>query len=208
MMKQVAQWLWLWGGECVMPPAARKQQLVFGNAGINSLLCIAQTGLVSRCAFPCQPTLHFIHWCSTLSPRHPAAARADADHASRRTHDRSPVPLAALPPGVRPTCSAASSPVRPRPRGRRHSCCLRQVVLAQPGLQQLLLGAGYHRSWSAAGRRRACRFRFLYLVTSRVLGMPAADTSRHLRRQVLGEPVLGAPHQRGSSQAVGRIDGE
>ena len=108
-----------------MPPAARKQQLVFGNAGINSLLCIAQTGLVSRCAFPCQPTLHFIHWCSTLSPRHPAAARADADHASRRTHDRSPVPLAALPPGVRPTCSAASSPVRPRPSRRRHSCCLR-----------------------------------------------------------------------------------
>jgi hypothetical protein len=27
--------------------------------------------------------------------------------------------------------------------------------------------------------------------------MPAADTSRHLRRQ-----VLGAPHQRGSSQAL------
>jgi hypothetical protein len=35
-----------------------------------------------------------------------------------------------------------------------------QVVLAQPRLQLLLLGAGYHRSWIAAGRSRACRFPF------------------------------------------------
>jgi hypothetical protein len=33
-----------------------------------------------------------------------------------------------------------------------------QVVLAQPGLQQLLLGGEYHRSWIAAGRSRAFRF--------------------------------------------------
>ncbi len=50
-----------------------------------------------------------------------------------------PVPMLVTPPGARminlhpscrstsrrrPTCSAASSPVRPRPRRRRHSCCL------------------------------------------------------------------------------------
>jgi hypothetical protein len=85
-MRQVSTAVMVVGVGCAMPPTARKQQLVFGNAGINSLHCIAQTG---RVRLPMPPTLHFI-WCSNRSPR---GAGADADPASRRTHDQSPALL-------------------------------------------------------------------------------------------------------------------
>ena len=62
-----------------MPPMARKQQLA-------ALYCPDWSGHSVRLPMPA--TLHFI-WCSNRSPRAPASA--DADHASRRTHNRSPV---------------------------------------------------------------------------------------------------------------------
>lgn len=169
-----------------MPPMARKQQLVFGNAGINSLHCIAQTGRVSRCAFPPMPaTLHFI-WCSNRSPRAPAGA--DADHASRRTHDRSPVLLplylqasAYLLSSLIPRATTATSSTFVLPSSlvairwcscspACSSCCWAASTIA-PGLP---LAAAEHVVFILGDLEGS--------------GVPAADTSRHLRRQVLGAP--------------------